>query len=88
MGRYHVATAEKIATELEAKGLRVMLDDRKDPSAGVKFKDAELIGIPYIVIVGKALAEGKVELRVRSTGEKSEINAGSASDEIYRTVTA
>ena len=82
------ATAEKIATELEAKGLRVMLDDRKDPSAGVKFKDAELIGIPYIVIVGKALAEGKVELRVRSTGEKSEINAGSASDEIYRTVTA
>lgn len=82
------ATAEKIATELEAKGLRVMLDDRKDPSAGVKFKDAELIGIPYIVIVGKALAEGKVELRVRSTGEKSEINAGSSSDEIYRTVTA
>ena len=82
------ATAEKIATELEAKGLRVMLDDRKDPSAGVKFKDAELIGIPNIVIVGKALAEGKVELRVRSTGEKSEINAGSASDEIYRTVTA
>jgi prolyl-tRNA synthetase len=65
-----------------------MLDDRKDPSAGVKFKDAELIGIPFIVIVGKALAEGKLELRIRKSGEKSEINAASAVDEIYTVVTA
>jgi prolyl-tRNA synthetase len=50
-----------------------MLDDRKDASPGVKFKDAELIGNPIIVIVGKALAEGKVELRIRSTGAKSEV---------------
>ena len=81
-------TAEKLAHDLEAKGLRVMLDDRKDPSAGVKFKDAELIGIPFIVIVGKALAEGKLELRIRKSGEKSEINAASAVDEIYTVVTA
>ena len=81
-------TAEKLALDLEAKGLRVMFDDRKDPSAGVKFKDAELIGVPFIVIVGKALAEGKVELRIRSSGEKSEINAATASEDIYKVVTA
>jgi len=81
-------TAEKLALDLEAKGLRVMFDDRKDPSAGVKFKDAELIGIPFIVIVGKALAEGKVELRIRASGEKSEINAATASEDIYKVVTA
>ena len=81
-------TAEKLALDLEAKGLRVMFDDRKDPSAGVKFKDAELIGIPFIVIVGKSLAEGKVELRIRTSGEKSEINAATATEDIYKVVTA
>jgi prolyl-tRNA synthetase len=81
-------TAEKLALDLEAKGLRVMFDDRKDPSAGVKFKDAELIGVPFIVIVGKALAEGKVELRIRTSGEKSEINAATATEDIYKVVTA
>ena len=81
-------TAEKLALDLEAQGLRVMFDDRKDPSAGVKFKDAELIGIPFIVIVGKGLADGKLELRIRATGEKSEINATTASSEIYSVVTA
>jgi prolyl-tRNA synthetase len=80
-------TAEKLALDLEAQGLRVMFDDRKDPSAGVKFKDAELIGIPFIVIVGKGLADGILELRVRATGEKSEINAATASSEIYSVVT-
>jgi prolyl-tRNA synthetase len=81
-------TAEKLALDLEAQGLRVMFDDRKDPSAGVKFKDAELIGIPFIVIVGKGLADGKLELRIRTTGEKSEISATTASSEIYSVVTA
>ena len=59
-----------------------MFDDRREASAGVKFKDAELIGIPFIVIVGKALAEGKVEFRVRKSGEKSEIELLSAVSEI------
>ena len=68
--------AEQIATELEAKSISVMLDDRRDASPGVKFKDAELIGNPYIVIVGKGLQEGKIEFRVRKTGEKSEIPVG------------
>jgi prolyl-tRNA synthetase len=76
-----------LAEDLEEKGLRVMLDDRRDASPGVKFKDAELIGIPFIVIVGKALAEGKVELRVRKTGEKSEVALLHAVTEIFNTVT-
>jgi prolyl-tRNA synthetase len=67
------ARALELAQELEAAGLEVFLDDRRDASPGVKFKDAELIGIPYIVIVGKALAEGKLELRDRKSGIKSEI---------------
>ena len=74
--------AQTLAEDLEEKGLRVMLDDRREASAGVKFKDAELIGIPFIVIVGKALSEGKVEFRVRKSGEKSEIELLSAVSEI------
>jgi prolyl-tRNA synthetase len=69
-------TAEKIATELEAIGLTVLLDDRREASPGVKFKDAELIGIPKIIIVGKALADGKVEVRDRKSGDKSEVAVG------------
>jgi prolyl-tRNA synthetase len=66
-------TAEKIATQLEEIGLTVLLDDRREASPGVKFKDAELIGIPKIIIVGKALADGKVEVRDRKSGDKSEV---------------
>jgi prolyl-tRNA synthetase len=76
------AKAEEIALALEAKGVSTMLDDRRDPSAGVKFKDAELIGIPVIVVVGKALAEGNVELRIRKSGEKSEVAVDNAVDRI------
>ena len=71
-------TALDIATKLESAGITVMLDDRRDPSAGVKFKDAELIGIPVIVVVGKSLTDGKIELRNRKSGEKSEVAVGDA----------
>lgn len=71
-------TALKLGTDLEAAGISVMLDDRREASAGVKFKDAELIGNPIIVIVGKALADGKVEVRVRKSGDKSEVALNSA----------
>jgi prolyl-tRNA synthetase len=77
-----VAFAEKLATDLEASGLRVLFDDRLDASVGVKFKDAELIGIPYIVVVGKSLAEGKIEFRVRKIGSKIEFNSDAAVSEI------
>ena len=75
-------TAEKIGAELELRGISVMLDDRRGTSPGVKFKDAELIGIPVIVVVGKALENGQVEVRVRKSGEKSEIALAGAVDAI------
>jgi prolyl-tRNA synthetase len=80
--------ALQLATELETKGVRVMYDDRRDASPGVKFKDAELIGIPFILIVGKALADRKIEMRIRSTGEKSEIALEGAIEKIYSTIFA
>ncbi len=63
---------ETIALELDAAGLDVLLDDR-DERAGVKFKDADLVGIPYRVTVGKTVASGKVEFVTRATGAKQEI---------------
>ena len=65
-------TGEKLAAELEAAGLDVLLDDR-DERAGVKFKDADLVGIPFRVTVGKKVADGKVELVTRATGAKLEV---------------
>ncbi|MEO6981645.1 MAG: His/Gly/Thr/Pro-type tRNA ligase C-terminal domain-containing protein, partial [Edaphobacter sp.] len=56
-----LAAGEQVAAELEAAGLDVLLDDR-DERAGVKFKDADLVGIPYRINVGRGVAEGKVEL--------------------------
>ena len=75
-------TAEKISADLESRGISVMIDDRRGTSPGVKFKDAELIGIPVIVVVGKALEQGNVEVRVRKSGEKSEVAVASAVDSI------
>ena len=75
-------TAEKISAELESRGISVMIDDRRGTSPGVKFKDAELIGIPVIVVVGKALEQGNVEVRVRKSGDKSEVAVGSAVEHI------
>ena len=76
--------AEEIGKELESMGITVMLDDRRDPSAGVKFKDAELIGNPVIVIVGKGLSEGKIEIRIRATSEKCEALVNDAVSEIAK----
>jgi len=65
--------AEKLAEELEAAGLRVLFDDRRETSPGVKFKDAELIGVPTIVIVGRGLATGTIEVRDRKSGERQDV---------------
>ena len=64
---------EKLAAELEAQGLEVILDDRNGVSPGVKFKDAELMGIPTIVVVGKSLSEGNVEIRDRHLGTNTPV---------------
>jgi prolyl-tRNA synthetase len=71
-----IATAKKIYEDLQAAGIDVLYDDR-DERAGVKFKDADLIGIPYRIAVGKkGLAEGIVELKLRKGTEVRKINIG------------
>ncbi|MCP2158996.1 proline--tRNA ligase [Williamsia serinedens] len=64
--------AQQVAAALEAAGRSVLLDDRK-ASPGVKFKDAELIGVPLIVVVGRGWANGLVEVRRRASGEVTEV---------------
>jgi prolyl-tRNA synthetase len=65
--------AEALAAECEAAGLRVLLDDRVGVSPGVKFNDAELVGIPTIVVVGRGLVDGVVEVKDRRTGERTDV---------------
>ncbi len=68
-----LAAGEKIAAELEGAGIDVLLDDR-DERAGVKFKDAELIGVPYRINIGKKLGEGLVEIVDRLNGSTIDIS--------------
>jgi prolyl-tRNA synthetase len=70
-----LAAGEKIAQELTGAGFDVLLDDR-DERAGVKFKDADLIGVPFRIAIGKKLAEGKVELLNRLTNQTDDVPAG------------
>ncbi|HEY0100018.1 MAG TPA: His/Gly/Thr/Pro-type tRNA ligase C-terminal domain-containing protein, partial [Pyrinomonadaceae bacterium] len=63
---------ERLYKELRAAGLEVLLDDR-DERAGVKFKDADLIGIPYRITVGKKITEGTVELFDRATKQSTDV---------------
>jgi prolyl-tRNA synthetase len=72
---------ERLYTELQRAGLEVLLDDR-DERAGVKFKDTDLIGIPYRITVGKKIAAGAVELFTRATKETTEVGL----DEVVRRV--
>jgi prolyl-tRNA synthetase len=65
--------AESLTTQLETSGVRVLLDDRRSVSPGVKFADAELLGMPTIVIVGRGLANGVVEVRDRRSGSREEV---------------
>ncbi|WP_406673366.1 proline--tRNA ligase [Nonomuraea sp. N2-4H] len=83
-----VEAALELGAELESRGLRVLVDDRPQVSPGVKFKDAELLGIPTIVVVGRGLSQGVVELRDRASGEKSEIPLAEAADRITAAVNA
>ncbi|MEV8632998.1 proline--tRNA ligase [Streptosporangium sp. NPDC051023] len=79
-GQIEVAT--RIAEDLQARGLRVLVDDRPGVSPGVKFKDAELLGMPTILIIGRGLAQGVAELRDRATGVKEEIPIAEAVDRV------
>lgn len=82
------AKADEIATELESLGVRILFDDRKGVSPGVKFNDSELLGVPTIVVVGKGLADGVVEIRDRSTGAQENVPVGQAVSHIHRLATA
>ena len=67
-----MAAAEKLYDELNAAGVETLLDDRKE-RAGVKFKDAELVGIPFRVVTGRSLKNGKVEVVKRADGEAADM---------------
>jgi prolyl-tRNA synthetase len=67
------AAAEQLAAGLQAAGVEVLYDDRAKVSVGVKFKDAELLGMPTIVVVGRNLAEGVVEVRDRASGTRTDV---------------
>lgn len=78
---------EKLVDELEAAGVDVLFDDRPKVSPGVKFKDAELLGMPFIVILGRAFADGIIELRIRG-GETLEVPADQIVEKIQELVNA
>ncbi|CAA0089916.1 Proline--tRNA ligase [Mycolicibacterium vanbaalenii] len=81
------AGATQLAADLDSRGLEVLLDDRKS-SPGVKFKDAELLGVPWIVVVGRGWADGVVELRDRFSGDAREIPADAAVGDIVAATAA
>lgn len=78
--------AESVTAELLAADVRVLLDDRRGVSPGVKFNDAELIGVPTIVVIGKRLADGLVELRDRQSGDSVDVPVGEIVDRVVELV--
>ena len=78
-----IATAAEALVEgLQAAGVHVLFDDRTGVSPGVKFKDAELLGMPTIVVVGRGVASGVIEVRDRATGEREEVAIDAAVDHL------
>ena len=79
--------AATLAGDLSARGLDVIYDDRAGKvSPGVKFKDAELLGLPTILTVGRGLADGTIEVKDRRTGERTEVAVADAADHVVRVV--
>jgi prolyl-tRNA synthetase len=81
-GDPQLPAAETLAASLEAAGISVLLDDRVGLSMGVKFNDAELLGMPVIVVVGRGLADGVIELKDRRSGDRRDIALADAVSEI------
>ena len=82
-----VALAEDIYKQLLNAGIETLIDDRNE-RAGVKFKDAELIGIPIRITVGKKAADGIVEFGIRKSGESEDIAASEALDRALKVINA
>jgi prolyl-tRNA synthetase len=80
--------AEDLATRLDSRGVRVMLDDRRGVSPGVKFNDSELLGVPTIIVVGKRLADGFIEVKDRRSGERTDMAIDTAVEELVALVTS
>ena len=80
--------ADSLAVELESNGLRVLFDDRRGVSPGVKFNDSELLGVPTIVVIGRSLADGLVEVRNRRTGEQELVAVESVAASLIEMVAA
>lgn len=81
------AEAEKLVAELSRNGVEVLFDDREKVGAGVKFKDAELIGVPLIAVVGRGFTnDGTIELRNRHTGESLQVPADQAAETLRKLV--
>ena len=78
--------ADEMVRELESQGIEVLYDDRRKVSPGVKFKDSELIGVPTVLVLGRGLADGLVELKDRRSGERREIAVHDAVVEVLREV--
>ena len=78
--------AQALADSLVADGLTVLYDDRRGVSPGVKFKDAELLGMPTVVVVGKGLADGTIEVRDRRSGEREDVPVADAAAHVLRAV--
>ncbi len=76
--------AQSLADGLVAQGLDVLYDDRRGVSPGVKFKDAELLGMPTVVVVGKGLADGTIEVRDRRSGEREDVAVADAAAHVVR----
>ena len=79
--------AERLAGELAARGVEVVYDDRPKVSPGVKFKDAELLGVPLLLVVGRGLADGVVEVRSRA-GAAVQVPVADAVDHVVDQVDA
>lgn len=79
-----LAAAEQLFSELGAAGVDVLFDDRPRESPGVKFKDAELLGIPKILIVGRGVVDGTVEMWDRRTGERTSLPLTTAAADFAR----
>lgn len=82
------AAAEQLAGELEGRGLTVLYDDRQKVSPGVKFGDAELIGVPTIVVVGRGLADGMVEVKDRLSGTSENVPVDDVAGHLQALVSA
>jgi len=76
-------TANKLYEDMRTEKIEVILDDREE-RVGVKFKDADLIGFPIKIIIGKGLEEGKVEIQLRQTGEKKPVRLDEVISEVKK----